>query len=148
MVKVLFVCVHNSARSQIGETYLNHLAGDLFIAESAGLEKGTLNPLVVESMKEVGFDISNNQTNSVFDFFKEGREYSFIIKVCDEMNGQRCPIFPNALREVYWNLPNPSAFTGSKEERLDQVREIRDEIKKRVQDFIEEHREFAQLRKQ
>jgi arsenate reductase len=147
MVKVLFVCVHNSARSQMGETYLNHFGGDLFFAESAGLEKGVLNPLVVEAMKEEEFDISNNETNSVFEFFKEGREYSFIVKVCDEMNGQRCPIFPNALREVYWNLPDPSAFTGSKEERLNQVREIRNEIKKRVKDFIEEHREFALKRK-
>jgi len=147
MIRVLFVCVHNSARSQIGETYLNHFGENLFIAESAGLEKGTLNPLVVEAMKEEGFDISNNEINSVFDFLIEGREYSFIIKVCDELNGQRCPIFPNALREVYWNLPDPSALKGTKEEQLKQVREIRNEIKRRVQDFIEEHSEFAQLRK-
>lgn len=92
MLKVLFVCVHNSARSQMAETFLNDLGKEYFFAESAGLEKGELNPNVVEVMKEIGYDISNNQTKSVFDFFKSGKSYTYVIKVCDEMNGQRCPI--------------------------------------------------------
>lgn len=98
-------------------------------------------------MAEDGFNISNNDVNSVFNFYKEGREYSFFIKVCDEMNGQRCPIFPGALKDVYWNLPDPSAFQGTKEEKLNQVRAIRDEIKRRVFNFIAENKEYAQLRK-
>jgi arsenate reductase len=146
MLKVLFVCVHNSARSQMGETYLNDFGKELFIAESAGLEEGTLNQNVVEVMKEDGYDISKNETNSVFNFFKEGRDYTFVIKVCDELNGQRCPIFPNTLHTIYWNLPDPSAFSGTHDEILTKTREIRDEIKRRVLAFIEEYSEYAQSR--
>lgn len=146
MIKVLFVCVHNSARSQIGETYLNDFGKGLFVAESAGLEKGTLNPHVIEVMKEEGYDISQNSTDSVFDFFKENRRYTFVIKVCDEIHGQKCPIFPNALNDLYWNISDPSQFEGSKEEILQRTREVRDEIKAKVLAFIEEHKAFAQQR--
>ena len=148
MVRVLFVCVHNSARSQIGETYLNDFGKDLFVAESAGIEAGTLNPNVVEVMKEDGYDISNNQTDSVFEFFKQNRQYSFVIKVCDEIHGQKCPIFPHALNDLYWNIEDPSAFNGSKEEVLEKTRQVRDQIKAKVLAFIEEHRAFAEKRKQ
>ena len=71
-IRVLFVCVHNSARSQMAEAFLNTLAGDTFSASSAGLNPGTLNPLAVEAMKEVGIDISRNKTKSVFDLYKTG----------------------------------------------------------------------------
>ena len=148
MVRVLFVCVHNSARSQIGETYLNDFGKDLFVAESAGIEAGTLNPNVVEVMKEDGYDISKNQTDSVFEFFKQNRQYSFVIKVCDEIHGQKCPIFPHALNDLYWNIEDPSAFNGSKEEVLEKTRQVRDQIKAKVLAFIEEHRAFAEKRKQ
>lgn len=148
MVRVLFVCVHNSARSQMGETYLNDFGKDLFVAESAGIEAGTLNPNVVEVMKEDGYDISNNQTDSVFEFFKQNRQYSFVIKVCDEINGQKCPIFPHALNDLYWNIEDPSALVGSKEEILEKTRLIRDQIKTKVLAFIEEHRAFAEKRNQ
>ena len=148
MVRVLFVCVHNSARSQMGETYLNDFGKDLFVAESAGIEAGTLNPNVVEVMKEDGYDISNNQTDSVFDFFKQNRQYSFVIKVCDEIHGQKCPIFPHALNDLYWNIEDPSAFEGSKEEVLEKTRQVRDQIKAKVHAFIEEYRAFAEKRKQ
>lgn len=143
MIKVLFVCIHNSARSQMAETFLNDFGKGLFIAESAGIEKGTLNPYVVKVMKEDGYDISNNQTNSVFEFFKEGRRYTFIIKVCDEINGQRCPVFPNALKDVYWNISDPASLTGDEEHILQRTREIRDQIKARVLSFIEENKEYA-----
>jgi arsenate reductase len=76
--KVLFVCVHNSARSQMAEALLNNIAPDRFIAESAGLTPGTLNPLAVEAMKEIGIDISGNSVDSVFDFFKAGKIFSHI----------------------------------------------------------------------
>ncbi|MFH0788327.1 MAG: arsenate reductase ArsC, partial [Pseudomonadota bacterium] len=82
--KILFVCVHNSARSQMAEAWLKEIAGDRFEVESAGLEPGTLNPLAVEVMKEIGIDISGNQTKSAFDLFKEGRLYTHVITVCDE----------------------------------------------------------------
>ena len=148
MIKVLFVCVHNSARSQMGEAFLNRLGENLFIAESAGIEKGSLNPYFVEVMQEIGYDISMNQTKEVFDFFKQGKTYSFVIKVCDEMHGQKCPIFPGALKDIYWNIEDPSTFTGTKEEILARVRVIRDEILSKVEAFIKDHYAYALSRKE
>ena len=86
MIKVLFVCVKNSARSQMAEAFLNQLGQPDFIAESAGIETGTLNPIVVKVMAEIGYDISNNSVNSVFDFLKQGNQYSLVVKVCDQVN--------------------------------------------------------------
>lgn len=91
-IRVLFVCVHNSGRSQIAETFLNSVAGDRFEAESAGLEPIALNPLVIEVMKEAGCDLSKNRADSVFAFFKEGRLYDYVITVCDKTTEERCPL--------------------------------------------------------
>jgi arsenate reductase (thioredoxin) len=143
MVKVLFVCVHNSARSQMAEAFLNVLGEGFFISESAGLEKGTLNPYVIKVMQEIGYDLSQNQTKDVFDFFKQGKTYSYVIKVCDAINGQRCPIFPGALKDIYWNITDPASILGSEEEILAHVRRIRDEIKSRVVEFISDNKAFA-----
>lgn len=139
MIKVLFVCVHNSARSQMAEAFLNHYGQGRIVAESAGLEPGVLNGDVVASMREVGFDISKNMTKSVFDFYKEGRRYHYVIKVCDQINGQRCPIFPATKEIIHWNHEDPSTFVGSKEERLKQVAIIREDIAKNVLDFVQYH---------
>lgn len=147
MIKVLFVCVHNSARSQIAETYLNDFGKELFIAESAGLEKGKLNPYVVEVMKEDGYDIQNNDVNSVFEFYKEGREYTYVIKVCDEIHGQKCPIFPHALQEFYWNIEDPSSYTGDDDAILERTRLIRDQLKNKVKAFIQDYKDYAIKRK-
>lgn len=134
---VLFVCLHNSARSQMAEAFLNSLGGDSFYVESAGLEAGTLNPYVVEVMKEVGIDISQNKTDSVFEFFKQGRLYAYVIAVCDAANAERCPIFPGVCKRVNWSFANPAEFTGTKEEILAQTRIVRDQIKTEVETFIE-----------
>jgi arsenate reductase len=147
MVKVLFVCIHNSARSQMAETFLNDLGKGLFIAESAGLEAGTLNPVVVEAMAELGYDISGNATKSVFDFYQEGRTYQAVIKVCDQINGERCPIFPQTLINENWNLEDPSAIEGDASAKLQRTREIRDQIIEKVNDFIARYQTFAQNRK-
>lgn len=136
MEKVLFVCIHNSARSQMAETFLNDLGKGRFIAESAGIEKGTLNPIVVEAMAELGYDISQNQTDSVFDFFKEERKFDYVIKVCDQSSGQACPIFPGAKVSWNWDFPDPSIFEGSHEEKLELTRLVRDLIKKRIEEFL------------
>ena len=146
MVKVLFVCVHNSARSQMAEAYLNKLGKGLFYAESAGLEAGNLNPFVVQVMAEDGYDISKNKIKKVFDFFKEGRKYSFVVKVCDELNGQKCPIFPGAKNNINWNLEDPSSLVGTDEAKLNRTREIRDLVKAKVKAFIKEHEAFAKQR--
>ncbi len=134
--KILFVCIHNSARSQMAEAFLNALGADRFEAESAGLEKGTLNPLAVEAMHEIGIDISKNQTKKVFDFYKEGKLYTHVITVCDEASAEQCPVFPGIAKQLHWSFSDPSQFQGTKEEKLQQVRVVRDEIRKKIEDFI------------
>ncbi len=91
--KVLFVCIHNSARSQMAGAFLNQICGDVFEAHSAGLEPGRLNPIVVEAMRETGIDISGNQTRAVLDLIKSGKMFAYVITVCDEAGAERCPIF-------------------------------------------------------
>jgi len=136
--RVLFVCVHNSARSQMAEAYLNALAGDRFEAHSAGLEPGTLNPLAVEVMKGAGLDISGNATKSVFEIFKRGELFAYVITVCDAEAAQRCPIFPGITTTLHWSFPDPAAFEGSWEERVARTRAVRDAVKGRIEGFIRE----------
>jgi arsenate reductase len=131
--KVLFVCIHNSARSQMAEAWLNHFCGDVFIAESAGLEPGTLNPLVVKVMQEVGIDISHKKPQGVFDLFKKGALFNYVIAVCDKEAAERCPIFPGVRERLHWSFPDPSKATGTQEEKLQQVRLIRDTIKEKIE---------------
>lgn len=133
---VLFICVHNSARSQMAEVFLNHFGEEKFRAESAGLEPGILNPLVVEVMKEDGFDISRNRTKSVNDILRSGRQYTYVITVCDEATAERCPVFPGKGERIHWEFADPSAFTGTREERLARTRQIRDLIKATVKRFV------------
>src|SRR5579871_3354669 len=99
--KVLFVCIHNSARSQMAEAFLKRTCGDTFEVESAGIEPGKLNPVVVEAMKEVGIDISGNPTKAVWDFVKAGKSFSYVITVCDETSAERCPIFPGLTKRLH-----------------------------------------------
>jgi len=137
-IRVLFVCVHNSARSQMAEAYVNHFGEGRFEAESAGLEPGRLNPRVVQVMKEDGIDISENQTKSVFDMFKRGGLYSYVVTVCDETSAEKCPIFPGVTKRLHWSFADPSSLTGTENEKLERTREIRDEIKHKVKSWIED----------
>ena len=135
--RVLFVCVHNSARSQMAEAFLNALAGDRFEAHSAGLEPGVLNPLAVEAMKEIGIDISQNKTKSVFDLFKKGELFSYVATVCDAANSETCPIFPGLVtKTIHWSFEDPASFTGTHEERLERTRKVRDEIKRTIEEWV------------
>lgn len=136
--KVLFVCIHNSARSQMAEAFLNLLAGDRFEAESAGLEPGSLNPLAVEAMKEIGIDISRNRVKGVFEFVKTGKLFHYVITVCDETSGNRCPIFPGYAKRLHWNFPDPSRLEGTYDEKLEKTRQIRDGVKARIEAWIKE----------
>ncbi len=135
-LRALFVCIHNSARSQMAEAIMNHYHGDRFYAESAGFEQGNLNPFAVEAMAEMGIDISGNKTKRVFDYFKEGRFYSYVVTVCDEANAERCPIFPGVKNTLHWSFPDPSSFEGSDEEKLKKTIEVRDEIKVKIDDWV------------
>jgi arsenate reductase len=120
----------------MAEAYLKKFGGDDFISDSAGLEHGTLNPLAVEVMKEDGIDISNNTTHGVFDYFKEGKIFQYVVTVCDKEASDRCPIFPGMNEKINWSFPDPSKFTGTHEEKLEQTRKVRDLIKQAVLDFI------------
>lgn len=132
---VLFVCIHNSARSQMAEAFLREICGEQFDAYSAGLEPGQLNPTVVEVMREVGIDISGNRTKAVFDMIQSGRLFQYVITVCDETSAERCPIFPGTTTRLHWSFADPSSFRGSPEERLGQTREVRDAIKAQVEQW-------------
>ena len=136
--EVLFVCIHNSARSQMAEAFLNQICGDQFEAQSAGLEPGKLNPIVVEAMQEVGIDISGKQTKAVFEMLNSGKEFAYVVTVCDETSAERCPIFPGITTRLHWSFPDPSALQGSHEEKLVRTREIRDTIKAKVQEWCAE----------
>jgi len=136
--RVLFLCIHNSARSQMAAAYLQQMGGDRFEVESAGLEPGTLNPLAVAAMRDVGIDISGNGTQSVFDLFKSGRRFQYVISVCDAASAERCPIFPGAHARLNWSFADPSAFTGSEAERLQKTIAVRDEIRERVRTWLAE----------
>lgn len=135
MVKVLFLCVHNSARSQMAEAYFKALAGGKAIVESAGLEPGVLNPYVVEAMAEDGIDISGNATKSMFDFYKQGRLFDYDVTVCSKEAAERCPIFPGNAVRLHWPFADPSQFKGSHDEIMAKVREVRDAIKQKVTEF-------------
>ena len=134
---VLFVCIHNSARSQMAEALLRDLAGDRFEVESAGLEPGRLNPLAVEAMRQAGIDISRARTQSVFDLFKAGRRFAYVISVCDGAAAERCPIFPGVTKRLAWTFEDPSSFTGSEADRLARTIAVR-EIRERVRTFVDE----------
>jgi arsenate reductase (thioredoxin) len=135
-IKVLFIYVHNSFRSQIAEAYLNNKYGDKFIAESAGYRMKEINPLAIEVMKEEGYDISNNSINRVFDYYNEGRVYRYVVTVCNRESEGECPIFPGNVNRLYWDgFDNPEEFTGTYKEQLEKARNLRNVIEKRVDEF-------------
>lgn len=136
--KVLFICVHNSGRSQIAEAYLNLLDGSTVSVESAGLEPAdAVNPLVVEVMKEEGIDLSRKKPQSVIELFKAGKLYDYVVTVCDDTSEKMCPLFPGVVKRLHWPFPDPAGVAGSTEEKLAKVREIRDMIKEKLVTFKE-----------
>ena len=134
--RVLFICVHNSGRSQMCEAFLKHYGGNRFDAQSAGLEPGELNLMVVEVMAEIGIDISRNKTKSVFDVWESGETFQYVVAVCDPESAEKCPIFPGITKRLHWPFHDPSKVTGSLEQKLRKVREIRDQIATEIQDWL------------
>lgn len=120
----------------MAEEFLKQMAGDRFEVESAGLEPGKLNPLAIEVMKEVEIDISQNKTKSVFDFFKQGKQYDYVITVCDESQSGACPVFPGKGERLHWSFDDPSEFTGSWEDKLAKTRKVRNQIETRIKGWI------------
>jgi arsenate reductase len=122
----------------MAEAWLNKICGEFFQGQSAGLEPGALNPLAVEVMREVGIDISRKQTEAVFDVFESGQLFGHVITVCDESNAEKCPIFPGPTKRLHWSFADPSQVAGTPEEKLARVREIRDEIREKIEDWCAE----------
>ena len=137
-IKVILVCIHNSARSQMAEAFLKKHGGEKFEVTSAGLEPGNLNAVVVEVMKEIEIDISNNKTKSVFDFYKNGSFFNYVITVCDESQSETCPIFPGVVKQIHWSFADPSSFKDNFEENKAKTRKVRDEIETKIKQWLEE----------
>jgi arsenate reductase (thioredoxin) len=138
--EILFVCVHNSARSQMAEAFLNDFCGQWFKAQSAGLEPGKLNQFAVEAMKEIGIDISRHKTKSIADMMEAGRSFAYVITVCDETSAGRCPVVPSVTARLQWSFPDPSSFQGTPAEKLARTREVRDAIRAKVKAWCAEVR--------
>ena len=133
--RILAICIHNSARSQMTEEFIRKAAGDRVEVTSAGLEPGNLNPVVVELLKEDGIDITGKETKSVFDLHASGERFDYVIAVCDKEAAERCPIFPAEKERLHWPFPDPSRAEGSMAEKLAYVRPIRDEIRAKAYEF-------------
>jgi arsenate reductase len=128
--RVLFLCTHNSARSQMAEGLLRHLAGGRFEAFSAGTEATAVRPLAIRAMSELGIDISLHESKTLDRYLNDRFEY--VITVCDDAN-ESCPVFPNARTRLHWSLPDPSKATGAQEQQLAVYRTVRDELMRRIQ---------------
>ena len=137
--KVLFICVHNSARSQMAAAFLNQICPDHFEAHSAGLDVGVINPLAIEAMREAGLDISKSRTQTVFDAWRSGMTFTQVIRVCSEAETQKraCPIFPSSTQRLSWPFENPASFQGSHAAKLEQVRIVRDAIEAKIHEWCE-----------
>jgi arsenate reductase len=127
--RVLFLCTHNSARSQMAEGFLRQLAGDRFEVASAGTEATRVHPLAIRAMRDVGFDISLHTSKTVDSLLD--RPWDYVITVCDSAN-ERCPLFPGRTTRLHWSFDDPSQATGTEDERLDTFRRVRDEIQTRL----------------
>jgi arsenate reductase len=133
--RVLFLCIHNTARSQMAEAFFNQLCGEgEFEAQSAGVEPGKVDPLAVEVMKEVGIDVSAKQARAVWDLVKGGEMFSYVVTLCDEATERR-PIFPGVTKRFVWSFPDPSRFEGPWELKLAKTRQVRDQIKRQVEEW-------------
>ncbi len=136
MKRVLFICVHNSARSQMAEEYLRRLGGGAYEVESAGLEPGEINPLAARVMAEEGIDISAKRTQSVFDLWRQGKTFDLVVTVCEESAEKQCPVFPGPGYRLHLPFADPSSFTGTEEEKLEQTREVREAIRGKIEELI------------
>jgi arsenate reductase len=131
--RVLFLCTHNSARSQMAEALLRHLGGDRFEPHSAGTEATHVRPLAVRAMDEIGVDISGQESKTLERYLEE--PFDYVITVCDDAN-EACPFFPGAANRLHWSFEDPSRVEGSEEERLAVFRAVRDRIRERIKDDL------------
>ena len=130
MKRVLFLCTHNSARSQMAEALLRHLGGSNYEVYSAGLEKTFVRPLAIQVMSEIGIDISHQESKSLKQYLQNN--FDEVITVCDDAN-ESCPVFPHAKNRRHWSFPDPSKAKGSNSEQLKVYRQVRDAIKLKIE---------------
>ena len=130
---VLFICTHNSARSQMAEGWLRHLAGERFDAHSAGTEATLVRPFAIQVMAEVGVDLSGQTSKTLARYLSQ--PWDTVITVCDQAN-EACPFFPGAARRLHWSFPDPSQATGDEAQQLAVYRQVRDAIRARIDDFL------------
>ncbi|GAB6097028.1 arsenate reductase ArsC [Desulfatiferula olefinivorans] len=135
--RVLFICRHNSGRSQMAEAILNREGMGRYAAESAGLSPRKVDPQVIAAMADIGYDLSGCRSKDVFTFYKEGRLFDLVIAVCDPETERGCPVFPGIVQRLHWPFDDPAEVEGTDEEKRDQIRGIRDAIHAKIMAFIE-----------
>lgn len=127
--RVLFLCTHNSARSQMAEGLLRHLGGERFEVHSAGSEATTVRPLAVRAMSELGIDISRHESKTVDRYLSQ--PFDVVVTVCGE--AESCPLPPRAAKVLHWPLPDPSTAGGTEDQQLATYRSVRDELRRRIE---------------
>ena len=132
--KVLILCTGNSCRSQMAEGILRHLAGDRFEVVSAGTTPSRVHPLAIKVMAEIGIDISRHRSKAVREFL--GQEFDYVITVCDSAK-QSCPVFPGKAVKIHWSFEDPAGAEGSEEECLKLFHRVRDEIRRKIESFLD-----------
>jgi arsenate reductase len=131
--RVLFLCTHNSARSQMAEGLLRHLGNGELEAFSAGTEATHVRPLAIRAMAELGIDISGQESKTLDRYLDEA--FDVVITVCDDAN-ESCPVFPNAMARIHWSFPDPSKAVGTEEEQLGVYRQVRDAIRHQISEHL------------
>jgi len=139
MKKVLFICTKNSARSQMAEGLINHDFAGRIQAFSAGTEPAIVHPLAIEAMKEIGLDISQQRSKSLAEF--QDQTFDLVVTLCDQA-AEACPVFFGGKQRVHLGFPDPAAVEGSQEERRNAFRQVRDQIRKRLPEFLQKYLDF------
>jgi len=137
--KVIFLCTHNAARSQMAEAFLRKYAGDYFDVYSAGFDPKPIHPLTIKVMKEIGYDLSNQQPKDLWQLIRN-EYFGIAITVCNKSEEEDCPTIPGTSTRLYWNIEDPAAFEGTEEEKLAKFREVRDQIHERVKVFLRDRK--------
>ena len=138
--QVLFLCTHNSARSQMAEGFLRALAGDRFDVASAGTEATRVHPLAILAMEEVGIDLTGHTSKTIDTLVDQ--PWNYVITVCDSAN-ERCPVFPGGTTRIHWSFDDPSQATGTDEDRLEKFRRVREEINARLREWLVDWEKFG-----
>lgn len=133
-IRVLFLCTHNAARSQMAEALLRHVGGERFDVQSAGTEVTRVHPLAVRAMADVGIDIAEARSKHLREFIND--DFDYVITVCDRAS-ESCPVFPGGPQRVHWSFTDPSAAEGSEEQRYRAFARVRDEIMLRLRTWVQ-----------